>query len=240
MIIKLLVDGGDMKPGPAVAQKIGPIGVNMGKVISDVNTATSSFKGLKVPVILDVNPKDKSFTIKVSSPPVSGLLKKELGLELGSGEPHKIKVANMSIEQVISIAKMKHPNMLAKNLKAAVKSVVGTCVSLGVLVENKEAKDILMSIEQGNYDEEIESEVTETSPEKKQKLEQYFAEVKVKQDKMLKKEEEEKVAEEAAKVAAAEAPGAEKAVEGEKPAEEAEAVEGEKPAETEEKPEEGK
>ena len=63
MIIKLLVEGGDMKPGPAIAQKIGPLGINMGKIIQEVNEQTKSFKGMKVPVILDVDTKTKSFTI---------------------------------------------------------------------------------------------------------------------------------------------------------------------------------
>src|SRR3989344_5682124 len=125
MIIKLLVDGGDMKPGPAVAQKIGPLGINMGKVIQDVNKATESFKGLKVPVELDVNAKTKNFTVSVSSPPVSELIKKELEIEKGSGEHKKLKAGNLSIEQIIKIAKTKIPNMLAKNLKSAVKSVAG-------------------------------------------------------------------------------------------------------------------
>ena len=84
MIIKLLIDGGDMKPGPAIAQQLGPMGINIGKVISDVNTATKEFKGVKVPVELDVNEKTKSFVVRVSSPPTSELLKKELNLEKGT------------------------------------------------------------------------------------------------------------------------------------------------------------
>jgi large subunit ribosomal protein L11 len=207
MIIKLMVEGGDMKPGPAIAQKIGPMGINMGKVISDINLATKSFKGLKVPVNLDVNPKDKSFTVQVSSPPVSGLLKKELGIDLGSGQALKVKVANMSIEQVIAIAMMKHPNMLAKDLRAAIKSVVGTCVSLGILIENKEAKEIEQEINSGKYDSEIKNEKIETSPEKKKELASFFAKLKAKQDEMMKKEQEAKAAEEAAKEAAKAAAG---------------------------------
>ena len=57
MQIKLLVDGGEMKPGPAIAQKIGPLGLNMGKIISDINTATKDFKGMKLPVELNINEK---------------------------------------------------------------------------------------------------------------------------------------------------------------------------------------
>ena len=203
MIIKLLVEGGSMKPGPAISQKLGPLGINLGKVMQDVNKSTESFKGLKVPVELDVNPKTKTFSVKVSSPPVAELIKKELGLELGSGSPKKIKVGNLSIEQVISISRTKLDHMLAKDLKKAVKSVVGSCVSLGILVEDKEAKEIEQDIVAGKYDKEIKEEKTQAAPEKLQKLSQYFAEVKRKQDDMLKKEEEAKAAAEAAAAAQA-------------------------------------
>jgi len=78
VIIKLLVEGGKMAPGPAIAQQLGPMGLNLGQIISDVNTKTADFKGMNVPVILDVNPDTKEYGISVSSPPVSELIKKEL------------------------------------------------------------------------------------------------------------------------------------------------------------------
>lgn len=208
MIIKLLVDGGDMKPGPTIGQKFGPLGINIGKVISDVNSATQGFKGMQVPVELDVDPKKKTYTVSVSTPSVSALLKKELKLETGSGAAKKIKVANISIERIISIAKMKHSDMLEKDFKSAVKSVIGTCVSMGILVENKEAKEIEKDIDSGVYDKEIKAEKVELSEEKREKLAKHFSLIKSKQDEMLKKEEEAKAAEEAAKAAAAPAPGA--------------------------------
>lgn len=203
MIIKLLVEGGSMKPGPAISQKLGPLGINLGKVMQDVNKATENFKGLKVPVELDVNPKTKSFEIKVSSPPVAELIKKELGIELGSGNPKKLKVGNISIEQIISIAKTKLDNMLARDLKQAVKSVVGSCVSLGIMIEDKEAKEIEQEIVAGKFDKEIKEEKIQAAPEKLQKLNQFFADVKRKQDEMIRKEEEAKAAAEAAAAAQA-------------------------------------
>ncbi len=207
MIVKLIIDGGDMKPNASISQKLGPMGINIGKVIADVNKASSGFKGIKVPVELDVNPKTKSFTVHVSSPPTAELLKKELSLELGSGQAKKLKVGNLAIEQIIKIAITKHPSMTAASLKAAVKSVIGSCVSLGILVENKEAKQVSQDIDSGVYDSEINSEKQEISSEKKKQLEEYFNKVKTKQDLELKKEEELKAAEEAAKAATA-VPGA--------------------------------
>ncbi len=205
MIVKLLIDGGNMKPGPAVAQQLGPMGINMGKVISDVNEASKAFKGMQVPVQLDIDPKTKEVEVKVLSPSVSALIKKELGIELASGDRRKFKAGNLAIEQVISITKQKYSGMLANNLMNAVKSVIGSCLSLGVLIENKDPKEVLEEIQEGKYKEEIESEKTEVDSEKAEKIKEYFAEINKMQEEEKKKEAEaEKVAaEKAAKKAAA-------------------------------------
>lgn len=203
MQIKLLVDGGSMEPGPVLSQRLGPIGININQVIQKINDSTKSFKGLKVPVELDVDLSTKSFEITVFSPPVSELLKKELGIEKGSGMHKKITMYNASIEQIITVAKTKLPNMLAKDLKAAVKTVVGTCGSLGVLVENKSAKDVEKEIEEGKYEKEIKGEITDTPPQKRIKLDEYFFEVKERQEKILKQEQAAKEAAQAAETAAA-------------------------------------
>ena len=140
MIIKLLIDGGNMTPGPAIAQQLGPMGINMGKVISNVNDATKEFSGMKVPVELNVDEKTKEFTVKPSSPPTSELLKKELKLEKGTIDHKKQKVGNASIEDIIKVTKIKSPQMLEKDFKAAFKSILGTCASIGIFVESKEPK----------------------------------------------------------------------------------------------------
>ncbi len=231
MQIKLLVEGGSMKPGPALSQKLGPIGINISQVIQKVNDATKDFNGLKVPVELDVNTSTKEFGVNVFSPPVSELLKKELGIEKGSGIQKKMQAANASIEQIISIAKSKLPNLLCKDLKAAVKTVIGSCVSLGILIENKPASEVEKQIDDGKYDQEIQEEKTETSPEKKAKLEKYFLKLSEAEEKKIKQEEAEKEAAEKE----AEAKEA-----GEKPEEEEKAEEEAKPEEIEEKTEEKK
>jgi len=195
-----------MKPGPAIAQQLGPMGVNMGKVISDVNEATKGFKGMKVPVELDVDEKTKEYKIHTSSPPTSELLKKELNLQTGTPDHKKQKMGNASIEDIIKVAKIKHTNMLEKELKSAVKSVLGTASSIGILVENKEPNELIQTITKGKFDKEINEGLDETSPEKRQKLNDYFAEVKASQDATLEleKKEAEKAAEEAEKKTAKE------------------------------------
>ncbi len=207
-VIKLIVDGGAMKPGPTIAQQLGPMGINIGKVIEDVNKATANFKGVKVPVELNVDAKTKKYDIKVSSPPTSELIKKELGLEKGSGAAGKLKVGNIAIEQIISVARTKMPNMLARNMKNAVKLVLGSCVSLGVLVENKSPVEAIREVNQGIYDKEIKDEITTVSATKKAELAAYFNKVKTQQEARAKAEAEAAAAAEAAKAAAAPVAGA--------------------------------
>ena len=217
-VIKLIVDGGAMKPGPTIAQQLGPMGINIGKVIEDVNKATSSFKGVKVPVELNVDAKTKKYDIKVSSPPTAELIKKELGLEKGSGDAGKNKVGNIAIEQIISIAKTKMPNMLARNLKNAVKLVLGSCVSIGILVENKSPVEIIREVNQGVFDKEIKDEITTVSAVKKTELTAYFNKVKSQQEARAKAEAEAAAVAEAAKAAATAATGAPAAAAGATPA----------------------
>jgi len=203
MKIKLITEGGAMKPGPAVSQQLGPLRINIGKVISDVNSATSGFKGMNVPVELNIDSKTKNYIIKVFSPSMATLIKKELGLEKGSGAAGAYKVGNIAFERLVDIAKTKQPNLLAKDLKLSVKLAVGTCVSLGVLIDNKNAKDIEKDIDAGAYNKEISQEITKPSQEKLGKLKAFYSQLKEKQDKEQKAIAEAKAAEEAAKAAAA-------------------------------------
>ncbi len=208
MKVKLIVDGGKMQPGPSVSQQLGPTGINLGKVISDINEATNGFSGMKVPVEIDVDGKTKKYIINVFSPPVAELIKKEISVEKGSGQPNNIKIGNIALERLIYIAKTKMPDFLARDLKKAVKLVVGSCVSLGVLIDNKEPKEIVIDIDKGKYDKEIKDEIVEVSKDKKEKLEKFFAVRKAKQEKDQKALEEAKAAEEAEAAKKAEAAGA--------------------------------
>lgn len=207
-MIKLLVEGGKMTPGPAVAQQLGPMGINMGEVISQVNKETQNFKGITVPVHLNVDSKTKKFSIKVLSPPTSELIKKEAGIEKASGARLKQKVGNLAIEQVISVTKSKHEHLLSHDFISTLKSIIGTCMALGVLIENKDPKEVLQEIAEGKYAEEIKSQKTEVSSEKKKELDNFFAGISKVQEEAKKVEEAEKAAKEEkkAKVATAPAP----------------------------------
>lgn len=206
MIIKLLIEGGDMKPGPAIAQQLGPMGINMGKVISDVNNTTKEFKGMKVPVEIHVDKKTKEFTIKTFSPPTSELIKKELNLEKGSNDHKNLIVGNASIEDIIKITKIKYANMLEKDFKSAVKSVLGTSKTVGILVENSNPNDLIQEVANGKFDKEINQKLSETTSEKRSKLNEFYNQIKTAQD--MKAEQSKKAAEEAEKAKAEKAAAA--------------------------------
>ncbi len=153
--LEVLVDGGKATPGAPLGPALGPLGVNIVEIIKAINDKTKAFEGMKVPVTLVVDPKTKSYTITVGTPPTSALITKELKIEKGSGAAGKTNVGNLSLVQAIKVANMKTDVMQGKGLKARVLEVVGTCVSMGVTVEGKPAKDVSKDIKAGKYDAKL-------------------------------------------------------------------------------------
>lgn len=238
--IDLLVEGGKAAPGPATAPKLGAYGLDIGDVFGKVNEVTKEYKDMQVPVKIIIDKETKTFEVKVGTPPVSSLIKKELGIakaktkaaeeaekaaeaaaaarsaggaagapgaagaakpEAGAatakeevekgkkgekveeeGEETEAKeegeegtevagatsktatpaipvekpkevIANLTMQQVVKIAKMKQSSLLAKSLKSAVKMIVGTAGSMmGIQVEGKWPKDIEKEIDEGKWD----------------------------------------------------------------------------------------
>ncbi len=151
--IEVLVEGGKATPGQPLGPALGPLGVNIPKIVAEINNKTKAFDGMKVPVKIIIDSKTKDFEIKVGTPPTSSLISKELGVEKGSGSPKATKVGNLSMEQAIKVARMKGDSLLGKDLKHQVLEVVGTCTSMGVTIEGKEPKDIRSEILGGKYDQ---------------------------------------------------------------------------------------
>ncbi|RLF37417.1 MAG: 50S ribosomal protein L11, partial [Thermoplasmata archaeon] len=127
-------------------------GINVMQVVKTINEKTKKFEGMKVPVKITVDPKTKQFEIKVGTPPASALILKELGVEKGSSSPRTEKIGNLTMDQVIKIAKMKYDDLLGKDLKRKVKEIVGSCVSIGVTIEGKSPKEVIKEIDEGVYD----------------------------------------------------------------------------------------
>ncbi len=149
--IEALVEGGKATAGPPLGPALGPLGVNIMQIINTINEKTKHFDGMKVPVKVIVDPKTKNFEIEIGTPPAAALLLKEVGAEKGSSSPSKKKIGNLTMDQIIKIAKMKYDNLLGSNLKNKVMEIIGTCVSIGVTVEGKDPKEVQKEIEDGKY-----------------------------------------------------------------------------------------
>jgi len=154
-VVEVLITGGKATPGPPLGPAIGPLGLNVKKVVDEINKATKQYEGLRVPVKIIVDVETKEFEVEVGMPTTSALIVKEAGIEKGSGNPGGETSGNLTFEQVVKIAKIKMPSLLAKSLKAAVKEIVGTCLSMGVTIEGKNPKTVLREIDEGVYDEVI-------------------------------------------------------------------------------------
>jgi large subunit ribosomal protein L11 len=153
--ISALVTGGEASAGPPLGPALGPMGVNVLQVVNTINDKTKDFSGMKVPVRVEVDPDTKKFTVEVGVPPTAALINKEAGVNKGSGTAGTTFAGNIGIESAIKIAKMKLDRSYARDIRGAVQEVIGTCVSLGMRVDNKPAKEIYADIGSGKYDEAL-------------------------------------------------------------------------------------
>ncbi len=149
-VVEVLVDAGTATPGPPLGPALGPLGVNIVNIAKDVNARTEAFKGMKVPVKITIK-DDKSYTIEVGTPPVSALIKDELKAESGSHKPRHEVAGDLTIEQLVKIANMKGDGLLGTDLRAKALEVAGACVSMGVNIDGKPAKEVQKLIKEGAY-----------------------------------------------------------------------------------------
>lgn len=151
-VIEALVSGGQATAGPPLGPILGPLGLNVLSVVKDINELTNAYAGMKVPVKVEVDTETKAFVVSVGIPTTSALLVKELGIAKGSGTPNTQKVGDLTFEQLIRVVKLKQNELISKDFKDAVKEVVGSCVSIGITIDSKDAKEVQKAIDQGLYD----------------------------------------------------------------------------------------
>ena len=132
--VKLQIPGGEAKPSPPVGPALGQHGVNIMEFCKAFNTQTQTQAGVIIPVKITVY-QDRSFSFVLKTPPASYLLKKAAGIDKGSKEPNRDKVARLTRAQVEEIAKLKMPDLNAKDMEGAVKTISGTARSLGIEID---------------------------------------------------------------------------------------------------------
>lgn len=133
-MIKLQLAAGKATPAPPVGPALGQHGVNIMGFCKEFNAKTANQAGLIIPVVITVY-QDRSFSFILKTPPAAVLIKKELGLENGSGVPNRTKVGKLTKEQVRKIAELKMPDLNAATVEAAMSMIAGTARSMGVTVE---------------------------------------------------------------------------------------------------------
>ncbi len=155
-LVNVLVIGGEASAGAPLGPALGPLGVNVLGVVNEINKQTGDFKGMRVPVKVEIDQETKQFTVSVGTPTTSALVAKESGIPKGSAKPNTDFVGDLSIDKVVSIAKSKISGSYAKTIRGAAKEVVGSCVSMGVKIEGKDAREFMDEIDAGKWDSKFE------------------------------------------------------------------------------------
>jgi large subunit ribosomal protein L11 len=150
--INALVTGGEASAGPPLGPALGPLGVNVLAIVNEINKQTSDFKGMRVPVKVEVDTESKQFTVTVGTPTTAALIAKESAIPKGSAKPNLELAGDLTIDKVVSIAKSKIAGSYAKSIRSAAREVVGTCVSMGVKVEGKDPREFMKEIDSGKWD----------------------------------------------------------------------------------------
>ncbi|MHA1374988.1 MAG: 50S ribosomal protein L11 [Promethearchaeota archaeon] len=128
-------------------------------MVDTVNEKTMLFKGLTVPVRIVCDPETKQFEIFIETPSTASLLLKEIGVEKGSSSCSDDKIGDINLDQIINVVEAKKEIFLNRTYKAAIKSVLGTALSIGVTVEGEDPRMIQQRIENGDYDDRITGEI---------------------------------------------------------------------------------
>lgn len=150
--VEVLITGGKATAAPPLGPALGPMGVNIGKVVVDINKKTADYAGMQVPVKVTVDKDTKEYEISIGTPPATALIKKELDLKKGAGKIGTDYVGDLSFDQLLKIVRMKEDALTGKTTKEKAKEIIGTCRSMGVKVDGKIAEEITADINAGKYD----------------------------------------------------------------------------------------
>jgi large subunit ribosomal protein L11 len=152
--VEVLIEGGKATAAPPLGPALGPLGVNIGQIVAEINKKTADYKGMQVPVKVIVDSGTKAFEITIGTPPASALIKKESGIQKASGNPTQ-KSGDLTFDQIIKIVRMKSDGLAGKTLRDKAKEILGTCNSMGVFVEGKRASEVITEVSEGKWDEKL-------------------------------------------------------------------------------------
>jgi large subunit ribosomal protein L11 len=150
--VSALVTGGGASAGPPLGPALGPLGVNIMEVIKAINEKTTDFEGMKVPVTVIVDTDTKKYEIEIGIPSAAALILKEAGLQKGSGASGSEWVGDVTMDSIVKVANTKLDKSYASSLKSVAKTIIGTCLALGIKVEGKTPKEITAEVTEGKWD----------------------------------------------------------------------------------------
>ena len=150
--VNALVVGGGADAGPPIGPALGPLGVNIMMIVKAINEKTKDYSGMRVPVKIIIDIETKEFEIEVGVPTTSALIVKETGVAKGSGVPNKEMVGNLGFAGLLKIANIKKSQSYGKTLKAVVREIVGSCISMGIKIDEKDPREFQKEISEGKYD----------------------------------------------------------------------------------------
>lgn len=153
--VSSLVTGGAASAGPPLGPALGPLGVNIMEVINAINDKTKDFEGMKVPVTVIVDSDTKKYEIEIGIPSAAALIMKEAGIQKGSGTSGSEWVGDVTMDAIIKVANTKLEKSYASSLKSVAKTIIGTCLALGVKIEGKTPKEMTVEINEGKWDEKF-------------------------------------------------------------------------------------
>ena len=153
--VEVLIMGGKATAAPPLGPALGPLKVNIGQVVGDINKKTADFAGMQVPVKVIVDTETKEYEIKIGTPPASALIKQEANIKKGSGNPLTDIVADISFDQVLKIMRMKADALYGKDAKNKAKEILGTCRSMGISIDGKKAQEAIEAVNKGDYDDKF-------------------------------------------------------------------------------------
>lgn len=153
--VSSLVTGGAASAGPPLGPALGPLGVNIMEVINSINEKTKDFEGMKVPVTVIVDSDTKKYEIEIGIPSAAALIMKEAGIQKGSGASGSKWAGDVTMDAIVKVANTKLEKSYASSIKSVTKTIVGTCLALGVKIEGKTPKEITAEINEGKWDEKF-------------------------------------------------------------------------------------
>ena len=151
-VVSIQIEGGKARPGPPLGPTLSALGLNVKEVVDEINRLTKAYEGLTIPVKIIVDTKTKKYRIEVGIPTTTALLLKAVGAKEPSGDPMHQKIGDLPFEKIVEIALQKKPQLLAKTLKAAVKTILGSARSIGITVDGKDPKEVTRMVDEGYYD----------------------------------------------------------------------------------------